>query len=102
MAGGSAHAHVLPYKNIIIMTKFDAERIVCFFGFLVGFRVNPLFSWEVRDYVSEMDAYEIVVHVLDPIYSHEIMDIISGISGVTFFEWSCMSSNSYAMDIFIK
>lgn len=102
MAGGSAPARVLPYKNIIIMTQFQANKIVDFFDFMMMYRKNPLFSWEVKQYENRYGGYEIIVSVLNPIFTIEIIDIVSLIAYMAHFRWQFKSDevDDYAIVLF--
>lgn len=83
------------------MTRQNAERFAEFLSFLKKFKAVSLFTWEIEESETYCNGCGLLIHVLDPLYVHEVLDLISGISGVTFFSWHVYSSKDYALDIFL-
>lgn len=83
------------------MTRQEAEKISEFLTFLEFFRAVPVFSWNIKEDETYPDGFEILVHVHDPLYLHEVIHLISGISGVTFFNWYVSNSKDYPLDVII-
>lgn len=83
------------------MTRQESNKIGEFLTFLEFFRAVPVFSWKIEEDDTYPDGCRLLVHVHNPLYLHEVIHIISGISGVTFFNWHVYYSNDYALDIFL-
>lgn len=83
------------------MTKQNAEKISEFLTFLEFFRAMPVFSWEIEEDETYPDGFGLLIHVHDPQYVHDVLDLISGISGVTYFCWHVCSSEDCALDVVI-
>lgn len=83
------------------MTKENAKKFAEFLEFLKRFKAVSLFGWEVVESNTFCNGYGLLIHILDPQYVHEVFDLISGISGVTFFNWHAVSSQDYAMEVLL-